>query len=355
MAKVTNKAPKKATKKTTKKDEEEVKLNYCTMQISEKCNEAKGMIPESEFYTSVAAEIYANGRYNICKNCMKEYVYDSKGEINLDRLKKILRIYDLPFLEKDFRSAITSKTETLGLYMRCMNLNRSDKTWLDSDGLNLSLENLKGEEPFTVTKKMIKKWGKGLSDEDYEDLEDIYKEWVSKHKSDTLAEQKTFKYIAMKEFDILKARETGGNVKDAEESLRKFMSNANVVPKEIKEVSSTDSEEAWGVFINIIEKVRPAEHYKDKKIYFDFDGLLDYLNRFVFRPLKNILAKTKEYDREFNVEDGGGFMDKEIKEKYDYGNGFEEDKKNDEINKAKIKNDKEIKNNDESSNEDFDF
>lgn len=313
-------------RKSTKKLNE--KLNYCTMQLSEKCKKAKGMLPEENFFTSVAAEIYANGRYNICKDCMKEYVYNGREDIDLDRFKKVLRIYDLPFLEQEFRTAVTNKKETVGVYMRCINLNHSDKTWLDSDGLNLSLNNLKGEEHFVVTKDIIKKWGRGYTDEEYELMEEIYKEWTSKHKSDTLAEQKTFKYIAMKEFDILRARERGDNTDKLEESLRRFMSNADVVPKDIKDANQSNSDEMWGKFIETIETVRPSEHFKNKKIYFDFDSLLDYLNRFVFRPLKNILAKTKEYDKEFSIEESSGFMEKEVSEKYDYGNKLEENIKN---------------------------
>ena len=287
--------------------------NYCTMQITEKCKKNHGYLPEVDFFTCVNPEIYSNRRFNICKSCMTEYVYNGGEEIDLDRFKKILRIYDIPFLEKEMRSALT-KDKVIGAYIKNINLNHGNKTWMDSDGTGVSLDNLKDPESFVVTPEMIKKWGKGYNDDDYKMMEDIYKEWVSQHKSDTLAEKKTFKYIAMKEFDILRARERNESTDKLEESLRKFMSNANVVPKEIKESITGEGEEAWGIWIRDIEKKRPAEVYGDRKLYFDFDGLLDYLNRFVFRPLKNILAKTKEYDKEFNVEDDSGFMDKELEE-----------------------------------------
>lgn len=307
------------TKTISKREAEKITIdylkdkNYCTMQITEKCKENHGYLPETEFFTCVNPEIYSNRRFNICKDCMTEYVYNGGDELDLDRFKKILRVYDIPFLEKEMKSALT-KDKVIGAYMKNINLNHGNKTWLDSDGLDISLDNLKNPDSFVVTKEMIKKWGKGYNDEDYQIMEDIYDEWVTQNKSDTLAEKKTFKYIAMKEFDILRARERGDNTDKLEESLRKFMSNAMVVPKEIKESITSEGEEAWGLWIRDIEKKRPAEVFGDRKLYFDYDGLLDYLNRFVFRPLKNILTKTKEYDKEFNVEDNRGFMDDEIEE-----------------------------------------
>lgn len=310
--KSTKTAPKKSPKKATKKDESLKVINkgygYCTMQLSEICRENKGIIEIENFYTAVIGEIYSNGRFNICKDCMKEYVYDLKGEIDLNRLKKVLRIYDLPFLHKAFNTAFNGTKETLGSYMRCINLNHGDKTWMDSDGLNLSIESFKGEE-FIVTNEIKRRWGKGKSDEDYQWLEDTYAEWLEKNKSDTMGEQKTFKYITMKEFEIMKGWEVHDNTKDAEDSLRKFMSNANVVPKEIKEITGNESDECYGVYIKEIEKFRPAEFFEKLKLYFDFDGLIDYLNRFVFRPLKNLLLKTKEYDKEFNINEPSGFKE----------------------------------------------
>lgn len=311
-----DKKPTKAPKKAIKKDPQvgNGTHNFCTMQLSEVCKKKKGIRENENFYTSVVAEIYSNGRYNICKDCMKEYVYNSLEEIDLDRFKKILRIYDLPFLKDTFETALNSPKETVGNYMRYINLNHGDKTWLNSDGLNLSIESFKGEE-FIVTKEIMRKWGKNRTDEEYEWLEDTYNEWLEKNKSDTMGERTTFMYITMKQFDIMKGWENGENTKDAEESLRKFMSNANVVPKDLKEIAGNESDECWGLYVKEVEKLRPAEYFEDKKLYFDFDGLIDYINRHMFRPLKNLLLKTKEYDKEFNVNEPTGFMENMINSK----------------------------------------
>ena len=60
-----------AKEKTTKKK----KIYYCTMQISNKCKNRDGMLEESDFYKSYSL-FNKNGRFHICKECMKEFIYD---------------------------------------------------------------------------------------------------------------------------------------------------------------------------------------------------------------------------------------------------------------------------------------
>ena len=64
-----NKASAKPKPKKKKK-----KINYCTMQISEKCDNLSGNhTAETDFYKSYY-KIKKNGRQHICKDCIKEFV-----------------------------------------------------------------------------------------------------------------------------------------------------------------------------------------------------------------------------------------------------------------------------------------
>ena len=64
----------------------------------------------------------------------------------------------------------------------------------------------------------------------------------------------------------------------------------------------------YGVTVEQIEQFTPAEYYKGKELYRDFDNIGDYFQRMVVRPIKNILFGTKDKDPEFYVkdEDDGG-------------------------------------------------
>ena len=55
----------------------------------------------------------------------------------------------------------------------------------------------------------------------------------------------------------------------------------------------------------MIEKYTPAEYYKDKKLYRDYDNLGEYISRFLFRPLKNLMFGTQDRDYEYYVKDEG--------------------------------------------------
>lgn len=280
-----------------------VEENYCTMQYSSKCRNKNGINPASNYYSSGESKFYSNGKFNICKDCIREFVYID-NDINIDNFKTILRIFDIPFFQKDFDSAVLDKKETIGTYMKNIAFNHKSKTWLDGDvDVTINTDSLT-DNGFEVTKAVIKRWGKGYTADQYEEMEETYNEWCSNYSDDTLSERKTYKMLTLKEMDISIAREQGKPTDKLEETYRKFMQDANVVPKD-KDDSKDESNNSktWGTITEDIERVSPAEYYKHKKLYKDFDGFVEYLNRFIFRPIKNILTKTKEYDKEFTIEE----------------------------------------------------
>ena len=61
--------------------------------------------------------------------------------------------------------------------------------------------------------------------------------------------------------------------------------------------------DSFGAWLEIISHYTPEEYYKDKKLYKDFDGIGDFCKRHVFRPLKNLLCKTNERDKECFIGD----------------------------------------------------
>ena len=61
-----------------------------------------------------------------------------------------------------------------------------------------------------------------------------------------------------------------------------------------------------GVTLAAISQYTPEEYYKDKTLYKDFDNIGDYFDRFVKRPLKNLMFGTNERDKEYHVEEDDG-------------------------------------------------
>lgn len=283
-----------------KKEIEEI--YYCTMQLDESCNNKKGVLKKGDFYISTNPVFFKNGRMHVCKACIKEFCYVD-GVFSIERFKNILMLLDLPFLNKEFESALADKGETIGVYIKNLYLNHKGKVANDSDSGLGNLSNKNSEiNDFEVTKEMFRVWGRGKTPEDYEWLEETYKEWTTKYKSDTLSEQKTFRFLTLKELEIMKGREEGKNVDKQEETYRKFMSDANVVPRDATASMDSEKQNVFSLWIKEVEKYKPAEYFEDKSIYEDFDGIKEYLNRFVYRPLKNLLTGSREFDIEYNVE-----------------------------------------------------
>lgn len=283
------------------KKEEIQEFYYCTMQLENGCSNKKGVLNKSDFYVSTNPIFFRNGRMHICKACIKEFCYVD-GIFSIERFKNILMILDLPFLIKEFESSLADKGETVGVYIKNLYLNHKGKISVDSDresGLSSEYDDINN---FEITKEMMRVWGRGKPSEDYEWLEETYEEWTTKYKSDTLSEQKTFRFLTLKELEIMKGREDGKNVDKQEETYRKFMSDANVVPRDATASMDSEKQNVFGLWIKEVEKYSPAEYFEDKSIYDDFDDIKDYLNRFVYRPLKNLLTGSREFDVEYNVE-----------------------------------------------------
>lgn len=283
-----------AVKKSNVKNKTE--LNYCTMQLATKCANKEGMLSMSEFYTATSP-FYINGRYNICKNCLKEYVYEPNGDINVNKLKNIFRIYDIPFFEKEWESAINDKNETIGVYFKNLYLNHKNQSWIEGD--IQENDHVKTNELGVMDEELIARWGEGWSISELQWLERDYTEWTNNHDCDKLSTKKLVQMICIKELEIRNARQSGKPTEKLEKSLMEIMNNSNLTPRTQSAVSENSSTKTFGMWVQDIEKYRPAEYFEDKSIYKDYDNILDYWNRFILRPMKNLLCNTRDFDKEF--------------------------------------------------------
>lgn len=111
----------------------------------------------------------------------------------------------------------------------------------------------------------------------------------------------------MQQMDALRSKKTD-DFNKLSESYRKTFTQAGL--KAVKE-STNDDEFAIGVNAQIIEQFTPAEYYKDKERYKDFDGLGDYFKRIILRPLRNLQFGTNDRDSEYYVKEEEDMNDDE--------------------------------------------
>lgn len=259
-----------------------------------------------------------NGYMTICKRCIgqlyDQYIdfYDKDEDAAMERICQITDMY----VDETAWSAsrkISADRNRMSAYVSKLNLNQSAVGATYSDTLirrwEAEVENAKtvaeaeknenGVDPETV-----RRFGVGFSDGDYEAMETEYKSWVEKE-GEPIDKRQEELYVTMcfLRLNLQKSVQgTGGNVGTVANSYKSFIEAATTEIEDRKKAAEQEAElKPIGLLYKEIEQFTPAEFYRDKKLYSDFDYLGDYINRFMTRPLRNLLTGSKEMDKEFNL------------------------------------------------------
>lgn len=259
-----------------------------------------------------------NGFVHICKKCTDKYYYNlvdlfsGNEEKAMDRM---CQLFDWYYSDEIFAATrkISADRSRVCAYPAKSNLPQyeaRDKTYVDTidDRANNVIQNveqldeMKAEGQTNITKVMFERWGQ-VSTDDIIALEDHYK-MLKKQNPNCDNNQEIFikdlcytKLLQLKSFK-------DGNSGDFEKYTKLYRDTFKQAG--LKTVQETDAsgDEALGVTLAVISQYTPEEYYKDKKLYKDFDGIGEYFQRFVLRPLKNLVLGTTERDKEYCVKDG---------------------------------------------------
>jgi hypothetical protein len=176
---------------------------------------------------------------------------------------------------------------------------RSDTVIKDLD----ELDALKSEGKADVSKVSAERWGIGLfSDADYKILDDHYK-MLKRQNPNCDSNQEIF----IKDLCYTKLQQMNAMREKKPDDFKTFTQLYRETFKQagLKTVQETDSsnDEVFGVTLATISQYTPEEYYKDKSLYKDFDGLGDYISRFITRPLRNLQFGKHERDKEYFVKE----------------------------------------------------
>ena len=282
------------------------------------CPTCGGKFKELKSFPASQSKMYAGYDYHIplCRSCLDKIfehyteVYGGDEDQAIRRIcEKFDIYYDVSLLNASRK--ITQTRSRIHNYISKANLAQyKDKTYdttLDEErrGFVTSLEEFeekKEDGSTTLTKAAVERWGVGLfSESDYFLLEDHYK-MLKRANPNCDSNQEIFIkslcHLNMLMMKALKENNLDGYAR-ANDQYGKTFTKAG-----LKTIQETDknADDCWGIFMEQISQYTPEEYYKDKKLYQDFDGIGKRFERFVLRPLKNLLCKTNERDPEFNVE-----------------------------------------------------
>lgn len=277
---------------------------YCSMQISEPCKNKKGILNDKDFYMTTNLELFRNKKVPFCKDCMKAYIYSEEGNISLDKFKKILMLIDYPFYEIEFESAIKGKNETIGTYMKNIQLNHKGATWGsgDRDYEKTIINNEIVEDiDFTVSAEIIKFWGKNYTKDEYLFLQEYYHDLIRMYDHSLPVQVNNYRNMAKTQLQANKCLNDGdmGGYDKTIKILSMLSGDSNIKP--VQENSTEKiTKGGFDVFIKHIEDDEPILIW-DKDLKFA-DKIKYYLSIFFFGNLARAININNPFKEEFEKE-----------------------------------------------------
>ena len=163
------------------------------------------------------------------------------------------------------------------------------------------------QEKYKITPAAYERWGTGAFEpKEYQILEDHY-HMLHKNNPNIDSNQeifvKTLCQLNLMMWQAMRGKDYDTYAKINDQYSKTF-TKAGLKTVEEKDSSNSD---AFGVTLGLIAQMTPEEFYKDKALYKDSDNLGDYFDRFIKRPMENLMTGTDIRDKEFFVpeEDDG--------------------------------------------------
>jgi hypothetical protein len=152
--------------------------------------------------------LHATGYLPYCKQCLKDMCFNDKKQIDLEKVKQMLKLIDRPFLYDIFKTSVSDTTsdDVIGVYIKNIAMQQYKSLgWADSR-FEPEHENENEEKTFDVNslnstdlKKLQEKYGYGFDEEEYLNFERKYKKLSRGYKEKTeLHTERLITYIIHK-------------------------------------------------------------------------------------------------------------------------------------------------------------
>lgn len=257
-----------------------------------------------------------NGYVVYCKKCVAEMFDENVAFFDKDEdaaMERVCQIIDLCVNETAWAAArkISANRNRMSGYFSKLNIRQSSEDSTYSDTLVRRFE-AEAEMPneasdtgdTSVNLDVIRRFGLGFSDSDYDTLQGEYDSWVERCGAPVDKRQdELYVSICYLKLNLQNSVRNGAaGVGALANSYKAFIEAATTEIEDRKKKAESEMQlSPLGVMIRDIEEHCPADFYKDQKLYADYDHLREYITRFMTRPLNNLLTGSKEMDKEFNL------------------------------------------------------
>jgi len=274
-----------------------------------------GVSKVGDEYYKATDDLDSNGKMSVCKSCVKDITdgfIDSEKATDKGILKTCRKLNVM--FDKDICDRTVAKVQEIeqggkatemvfGFYLRFLFAKKAD-------GKDLTFEELENdvgvpsETPIDVSfdsidpkmKEWEKRWGIGFLKSDYEFLEEEYDGWSEGRKTLTKEDITLLEEICHLKLHIRKTRNPENPAEDLVKQLQGLVKSANEQLKVNKE-QEEEGLETISSIIKIMESQYPAEFYKDKGLYADYDyDMTKYYDKHVTRAIKNFASGTRDFD-----------------------------------------------------------
>lgn len=270
------------------------------------------------FYRSNSSLYNGTKHMPVCKACLADIVdgYVFKYGDRKEAMKRMCMAFDV-YYNDDALDPVVDDDAFIGQYFKRMNMAQCKGKTFDASldegikfaGMKFDLKSRKARERMEAEEKAnsimqddIKKWGAGFDPEDYAEMNRHYILLKSANpRADGNQENYIMDCCRIKMHQLKASRE--GRLEDFQKMTELYTKNYKAGNLKSAGDSAIAEDFVYGVTAETIEQYTPAEYYKGKELYRDFDNIGDYIDRMLIRPLKNIIFGTKEKDSEFYVAD----------------------------------------------------
>lgn len=258
---------------------------------------------------------------SICQHCIaklyEQYVrfYDRDEDAAAERICQITDMYFDPEIWAISRK-ISEGRNRISTYISKLNLAQVEGCTTYSDTLVRRWEadvknaetvaEVEENDDIDIDANIVRRFGTGFDAGDYDSMQYEYQNWVERYGEPIdKRQEELYVSICYMKLNLQKLLQKGDtSIGAAANSYKSQIEAATTeIEDRIKKAESEKQLSPLGEMIRDIEEYCPAEYYRDKKLFADFDKLREYIDRFMTRPLRNLLTGSKELDKEFSLSD----------------------------------------------------
>lgn len=277
-----------------------VKKPYKCVCCGKRFAEQKNNFPKTQ------SPLYTGNNFylDVCKECVDDICTQYEDHYNNidEAIKRMCLHFDI-YLDEKILKSIKNKpnvrSRILEYFRQGSMKQNAGKTFDTNLQEGKQMDDIVSFGKENVTSEMVKFWGHGYPKQAYLTLQGYYNDLLDlcDGKPD-IKKQKMMKALCLQEYQIGINVQSGKDIGTLSNSYKSMFEAA-----ELKQNEADVSNDTFGKWLQEIEQYCPADYYLDKKKYHDFFGIVEYINRFLYRPLKNLVTGSKEPEKEYWIPD----------------------------------------------------